>query len=91
MIMVSVFFVHISKFYFLESTFYLGAALSSWTQTVLTDRITRKNFKHDSVLKIVTNGRNKLHMIMHLNFLIYKKESNFQIYFKGHISSSYKI
>jgi len=39
-----------------RSTFYLGASLSSWTQTVLTDRLARNNKKHDSVLKIVTNG-----------------------------------
>ena len=41
----------------LESTFYLGASLSSWTQTVLIDRLARKNLKHDSVLKVVTNGK----------------------------------
>lgn len=41
----------------LGSTFYLGASLSSWTQTVLTDRLARNNKKHDSVLKIVTNGK----------------------------------
>ena len=34
----------------------MGASLSSWTQTVLTDRLARNNKKHDSVLKIVTNG-----------------------------------
>jgi len=39
-----------------KSTFYLGASLSSWTQTVLTDRLARKNSKHDSVLTVVTNG-----------------------------------
>jgi len=39
-----------------KSTFYLGASLSSWTQTVLTDRLARKNTKHDSVLTVVTNG-----------------------------------
>lgn len=39
-----------------RSQFYLGASLSSWTQTVLTDRLARNNKKHDSVLKIVTNG-----------------------------------
>lgn len=39
-----------------KSTFYLGASLSSWTQTVLTDRLARNNKKHDSVLKVVTNG-----------------------------------
>ena len=35
----------------------MGASLSSWTQTVLTDRLARNNKKHDSVLKIVTNGK----------------------------------
>ena len=43
--------------FILGSTFYLGASLSSWTQTVLTDRLARNNKKHDSVLKIVTNGK----------------------------------
>ncbi|XP_039252759.1 uncharacterized protein LOC120330011 [Styela clava] len=39
-----------------KSTLYLGAALSSWTQTVLTDRLSRGIKRHDSVLQVVGNG-----------------------------------
>lgn len=39
-----------------KSTMYLGAALSSWTQTVLTDRLVRGIKRHDSVLSVVGNG-----------------------------------
>ncbi|XP_076822731.1 uncharacterized protein LOC143469061 [Clavelina lepadiformis] len=39
-----------------RSTLYLGAALSSWTQTVLTDRLSRGIVKHDSVLDVVGKG-----------------------------------
>ena len=54
---VIIYYVIEFNLYFLGSQFYLGASLSSWTQTVLTDRLARNNKKHDSVLKIVTNGK----------------------------------
>ena len=50
-------FQAITAFYFIESTLYLGAALSSWTQTVLTDRLSRGIKKHDSVLEVVGKGK----------------------------------
>jgi len=46
-----------SKQRFAGSTFYLGAALSSWTQTVLTDRLARGVKRHDSVLHVVGKGK----------------------------------
>lgn len=39
-----------------KSTIYLGAALSSWTQSVLVDRLSRSIKRHDSVLSVVGNG-----------------------------------
>lgn len=40
-----------------RSQLYLGAPLSSWTQTVLTDRLSRNIKQHDSVLDVVGEGR----------------------------------
>jgi len=40
-----------------RSALYLGAPLSSWTQTVLTDRLSRNIKQHDSVLRVVGEGR----------------------------------
>ena len=34
----------------LKSSFFLGSGLSSWTQTVLTDRISQGNYNHGSIL-----------------------------------------
>ena len=41
----------------LGSTLFLGAALSSWTQTVITDRLARGIKRHDSVLEVVGKGK----------------------------------
>uniref|UniRef100_H2YT85 GDP-fucose protein O-fucosyltransferase 2 n=2 Tax=Ciona savignyi TaxID=51511 RepID=H2YT85_CIOSA len=39
-----------------RSAFYLGSALSSWTQTILTDRLARNIKRHDSVLSVIGKG-----------------------------------
>ena len=54
----------------------MGASLSSWTQTVLTDRLARNNKKHDSVLKIVTNGKTVISNAHAVHALLGAKESS---------------
>lgn len=39
-----------------RSKFYMGAPLSSWTQSVLVDRMVRDNNNHESALEVVTAG-----------------------------------
>ena len=39
-----------------KSKFYMGAPLSSWTQSVLVDRLARDNEDHESALEVVTAG-----------------------------------
>ena len=39
-----------------KSKFYMGAPLSSWTQSVLVDRLVRDNNNHESALEVVTAG-----------------------------------
>jgi len=39
-----------------KSKFYMGAPLSSWTQSVLVDRLVRENENHESALEVVTKG-----------------------------------
>lgn len=39
-----------------KSKFYMGAPLSSWTQSVLVDRLVRDNENHESALDVVTAG-----------------------------------
>nr|XP_002128401.1 uncharacterized protein LOC100179097 [Ciona intestinalis] len=39
-----------------RSAYYLGSSLSSWTQTILTDRLARNIKRHDSVLAVVGKG-----------------------------------
>lgn len=38
------------------SKYFLGAPLSSWTQSVLVDRIARGNYDHQSVLDVISVG-----------------------------------
>ena len=38
------------------SKYFLGAPLSSWTQSVLVDRIAREDYNHESILDVISTG-----------------------------------
>ena len=38
------------------SKYFLGAPLSSWTQSVLVDRIAREDYNHESILDVISQG-----------------------------------
>ena len=63
----SLFLINNFNLLYLGSALYLGAPLSSWTQTVLTDRLSRNIKQHDSVLQVVGEGNKTIKIIINTN------------------------